>query len=555
MIVDMTGKRDAHERLPELIAAAVRVFTREGYRLARMSDVAAEMGLSEAAIYRYVGSKEGLFVLAIRHALLLEDLPAGDLPLSPAPLAATVAEARDFIAEVVPFGALAEALSGPGAGDTAAEFEKILRELFELESRTREAADMLERSARELPEMADLLNAGIRAPVLAALTEYLAARAEAGTLRRTPDTAATARLVLETLTWFARHRFSDPDGAAIPVGLAADTAVDALVHALVPASPASASAPGGCPVTGDAAVHVAGLRMSFGATEVLHGIDFDVRYGEVFCLLGPNGAGKTTTLEILEGFTAQTDGHVSVLGMNPAAQPARLRERAGMVLQECGFPRQARVAELIDLWRSYYPNPRPLGDLLEVVELTEVRNTQVRKLSGGQRRRLDFALALAGDPDLVFLDEPTTGFDPEARRRCWAAIENLRRLGKTVLLTTHYLDEAEQLADRIAILRAGRIELAGTTHEVAARAGLATRISFTTPSALRRGQVPLPDGVDLSVRGPESVCHTGNAAMTLRTLLDWARQNSLGDLDGLAVTAPRLEDTYLQLTTANGDRA
>jgi ABC-2 type transport system ATP-binding protein len=182
-------------------------------------------------------------------------------------------------------------------------------------------------------------------------------------------------------------------------------------------------------VTGDAAVYVAGLRMSFGATEVLHGIDFDVRYGEVFCLLGPNGAGKTTTLEILEGFTAQTDGHVSVLGMNPAAQPARLRERAGMVLQECGFPRQARVAELIDLWRSYYPNPRPLGDLLEVVELTEVRNAQVRKLSGGQRRRLDFALALAGDPDLVFLDEPTTGFDPEARRRCWAAIENLRRLG------------------------------------------------------------------------------------------------------------------------------
>jgi len=301
-------------------------------------------------------------------------------------------------------------------------------------------------------------------------------------------------------------------------------------------------------VTGDAAVHVAGLRMSFGATEVLHGIDFDVRYGEVFCLLGPNGAGKTTTLEILEGFTAQTDGHVSVLGMNPAAQPARLRERAGMVLQECGFPRQARVAELIDLWRSYYRHPRPLGDLLEVVELTEVRNAQVRKLSGGQRRRLDFALALAGDPDLVFLDEPTTGFDPEARRRCWAAIENLRRLGKTVLLTTHYLDEAEQLADRIAILRAGRIELTGTTHEVAVRAGLATRISFTTPSALRRGLVPLPHGIDLSVRGPESVCHTGNAAMTLSMLLDWARQNSLGDLDGLAVTAPRLEDTYLQLT-------
>jgi len=182
------------------------------------------------------------------------------------------------------------------------------------------------------------------------------------------------------------------------------------------------------------------------------------------------------------------------------------------------------------------------------VELTGMRNTQVRKLSGGQRRRLDFALALAGDPDLIFLDEPTTGFDPEARRRCWAAIEKLRGLGKTILLTTHYLDEAERLADRIAILRDGRIELCGTTHEVATRAGLATRISFTTPSALRRGQVPPPDGIDLAVRGSESVCHTGNAAMTLRLLLAWATEHSLGDLDGLAVTAPRLEDTYLQLT-------
>jgi ABC-2 type transport system ATP-binding protein len=296
------------------------------------------------------------------------------------------------------------------------------------------------------------------------------------------------------------------------------------------------------------AVRVRDLRMSFGGTEILHGVDFDVHHGEVFCLLGPNGAGKTTTLEILEGFRSPTGGTVRVLGLDPAAQPARLRERAGMVLQECGFPRQARVAELIDTWRAYYPNPRPLADLLAVVELGEMRNTQVRKLSGGQRRRLDFALALAGDPDLIFLDEPTTGFDPEARRRCWAAIENLRGLGKTILLTTHYLDEAERLADRIAILRAGRIELSGTTQEVATRAGLATRISFTTPSALRRGQVPPPPGIDLTVCGPESVCHTRNAALTLRLLLDWATEHGLGDLNGLAVTAPRLEDTYLQLT-------
>ena len=308
-------------------------------------------------------------------------------------------------------------------------------------------------------------------------------------------------------------------------------------------------------MTDGVAVQVRDLEMKFGATQVLHGVTFDVNYGEVFCLLGPNGAGKTTTLEILEGFRPPTAGTVRVLGLNPAAQAAKLRERAGMVLQECGFPRQARVGELLEVWRSYYPNPRPLGDLLEVVELTEARNTQVRKLSGGQRRRLDFALALAGDPDLVFLDEPTTGFDPEARMRCWAAIENLRRLGKTIMLTTHYLDEAERLADRIAILRAGRIELAGTTQEVAALAGLATRISFTTPPAVRRGRVPLPAGVDLTVRGPESVCHTGNPGTTMRLLLAWVTEHSLGDLDGLAVTAPSLEDTYLQLTgpdQANG---
>ncbi len=308
-------------------------------------------------------------------------------------------------------------------------------------------------------------------------------------------------------------------------------------------------------MTDGVAVQVRDLEMKFGATQVLHGVTFDVNYGEVFCLLGPNGAGKTTTLEILEGFRPPTAGTVRVLDLNPAAQAAKLRERAGMVLQECGFPRQARVGELLEVWRSYYPKPRPLGDLLEVVELTEARNTQVRKLSGGQRRRLDFALALAGDPDLVFLDEPTTGFDPEARMRCWAAIENLRRLGKTIMLTTHYLDEAERLADRIAILRAGRIELAGTTQEVAALAGLATRISFSTPPAVRRGRVPLPAGVDLTVRGPESVCHTGNPGTTMRLLLAWATEHSLGDLDGLAVTAPSLEDTYLQLTgpdQANG---
>jgi AcrR family transcriptional regulator len=236
----MTTKRSARERFPEVIAAAVRVFARDGYRSAHMSDVAREAGLSEAAIYRYVDGKEGLFVLAIRHALLLEPLPgeddpAGEFPLKAPPLAEMVSEAHQFVAEAIPFGSLAEALHTADPGDPAGELESIMRELFSLEEQTAQAADMIERSARELPELAELLNAGLRGPVLAALAEYLESRAKTGMLRVTPDTAATARLVLETLTWFARHRLSDPQGAAIPAGLAQETAVDALLHALVPA--------------------------------------------------------------------------------------------------------------------------------------------------------------------------------------------------------------------------------------------------------------------------------------------------------------------------------
>ncbi len=295
------------------------------------------------------------------------------------------------------------------------------------------------------------------------------------------------------------------------------------------------------------AIEVRGLSMSYGAKQVLCGVDFDVRAGEVFCLLGPNGAGKTTTVEILEGFRQRTGGTVRVLGLDPTDQRARLRERLGIVLQECGFPRQARVAELIDIWRAYYPRPRPLDELLAVVELTADRCCQVRRLSGGQRRRLDFALALAGDPDLVFLDEPTTGFDPESRRRCWAVIENLRSLGKTIVLTTHYLDEAERLADRVAILQAGRVQTVGSVRQVARRAGVPTTITFTAPDALRIGLVSPPGCLDLEVRGDVAVCRTPNAAHALRELLAWAAGNGFGDLDDLAVETPTLEDAYLQL--------
>ncbi len=297
------------------------------------------------------------------------------------------------------------------------------------------------------------------------------------------------------------------------------------------------------------AIEVSGLTMSYGDRQVLGGVDFEVAVGEVFCLLGPNGAGKTTTVEILEGFRRRTGGRVSVLGLDPQAQPTRLRERVGMVLQECGFPRQARVAELIDCWRGYYERPRATDDLLQVVELTQDRNTQVRRLSGGQRRRLDLALALAGDPDLIFLDEPTTGFDPESRRRCLAAIENLRTLGKTIVLTTHYLDEAEKLADRVAILADGRIQVAGSVRQVARQAGITTKIKFTAPERMRDGSLPPPASVTVVLTGEQAVCTAPSPSAALRDLLHWATANDLGDLEDLSVESPTLEDAYLRLVT------
>ena len=234
-------------------------------------------------------------------------------------------------------------------------------------------------------------------------------------------------------------------------------------------------------VTEDA-IEVVGLHKRYGERTVLERVDFTVGRGEVFALLGPNGAGKTTTVEILEGFRQPTGGRVRVLGLDPSRRPRQLREQVGVVLQECGFPLHLRVFEVLDLWRSLYRRPRALDELLAVVELDDHAGQLVKRLSGGQRRRLDFALALAGDPELIFLDEPTTGFDPEARRRCWAAIGNLRTLGKTVLLTTHYLDEAEHLADRVAILRDGYIRACGTPAELARQAGAQPRLQMVEPS-------------------------------------------------------------------------
>jgi ABC-2 type transport system ATP-binding protein len=294
----------------------------------------------------------------------------------------------------------------------------------------------------------------------------------------------------------------------------------------------------------DDAVVVDGLEKAYDGKQVLCGVDLRVGRGEVFALLGPNGAGKTTTVEILEGYRDATAGQVHVLGFDPAEHCTALRQRTGVVLQACGFPNHLRVGELIDAWRSYFPAPRRADELLDLVELSSERRTLVRRLSGGQRRRLDFALALAGDPDLIFLDEPTTGFDPEARRRCWSAIENLRQLGKTILLTTHYLDEAERLADRIAILCGGRIRATGTAEELSRGAGTPTRITVRVPPsnpldaatlAELGGQLDRDRLTILTDRPPE----------VLRQLL-----GTFDDLPGLVIEPPDLEATYLTLVGA-----
>jgi ABC-2 type transport system ATP-binding protein len=285
---------------------------------------------------------------------------------------------------------------------------------------------------------------------------------------------------------------------------------------------------------------VQGLSKRYGEREVLRGLDLEVRHGEVFSLLGPNGAGKTTTVEILEGYRNASSGAVRVLGFDPSMHPSELRERTGVVLQECGFPDHLRVGELVDGWRAYYRKPRPLLELLELVELRDERGTLVRRLSGGQRRRLDFALALAGDPDLVFLDEPTTGFDPEARRRCWSAIQNLRTLGKTIVLTTHYLDEAERLADRVAVLAGGCIRAVGTPRELTRKSSAPTCISFTVPAEGRSSKVLRRHRATIGGDRVEvSTCH---ASKMLAELLA-----SFGELPELRVAPPTLEDAYLEL--------
>ena len=280
------------------------------------------------------------------------------------------------------------------------------------------------------------------------------------------------------------------------------------------------------------AVTVSELRKSYGEVEAVRGISFEIASGEIFGLLGPNGAGKTTTVEILEGYRERDAGSVTVLGADPARAGDSWREQIGVVLQSSAMYQTLSVAESLALFAGYFERPRDVAEVVQLIGLEEKRDAHVRTLSGGQRRRLDLGLALVGDPDLLFLDEPTTGFDPQARRRAWESISSLRSLGKTILLTTHYLDEAERLCDRVAVLRDGRIAAMGRPGELT---------GALPPTEIRYRQ----NGRDVVLRTEEPT-----------RLLNELTQKALAEgreLEALEVRRPSLEEVYLSLTDEAGE--
>ena len=291
-------------------------------------------------------------------------------------------------------------------------------------------------------------------------------------------------------------------------------------------------------------IDVRGLHKSYGDVEAVAGIDLHVDRGEVFALLGPNGAGKTTSVEILEGYRDRTAGDVSVLGHDPARTDADLKRRIGIVLQSTGVDPYLTVRETVSLYAGYYPSPRNVDEVVDLVGLAEKRATRVNKLSGGQQRRLDVAVALAGDPELLFLDEPTTGFDPNARRNAWEIVKNLTAIGKTIFLTTHFMDEAQYLADRVAVIAAGSIVAEGTPATLGGRDQMQTRIRFHVPDGRPppptvSGATTQPDGsIEIRTEDPTRVVHE---------LTAWALEQGYA-FDPLEVTQPSLEDVYLDLT-------
>jgi ABC-2 type transport system ATP-binding protein len=295
-------------------------------------------------------------------------------------------------------------------------------------------------------------------------------------------------------------------------------------------------------------IEVRGLRKSYGSVEAVAGVDLEVYAGEVFAFLGPNGAGKTTTVEILEGYRHRTAGDVRVLGADPAKAGRAWRARIGVVLQEAEPEAELTAEECLSMYAGYYARPRPVAETLDLVGLSDHRATRCARMSGGQRRRLDVALALIGDPELIFLDEPTTGFDPAARQSLWATIAGLRDLGKTIFLTTHYMEEAEELADRIAVLAAGRIVAQGSPATLGGRDTEASVISFTLPPGVPVTDLPpaVAARVTRTAGGHLQVEATSPGPL-LAELGSWAEAHHLDLLD-LQVQRHTLEDIYLQLT-------
>jgi len=366
------------------------------------------------------------------------------------------------------------------------------------------------------------------------------AAAAQGEQRLSPDASAAAGVDVP-------HTPGRGDPAATAAGSRPDGRA-AKVAEGASREPAARMPEGTGQVSRPSVIEVRGLRKSYDGVEAVAGIDLDVRAGEVFAFLGPNGAGKTTTVEILEGYRRRTAGEVLVLGADPARAGRDWRARIGVVLQESQPEDELSAEECLSLYAGYYPRPRPVAETLELVGLADRRTARCGRLSGGQRRRLDVALALIGDPKLIFLDEPTTGFDPAARKSAWDVIAGLRDLGKTIFLTTHYMEEAEYLADRIAVLAAGRIVAEGTAATLGGRDTEAAVISFTLPPGMFAADLPpLVAAAVSDDPGNKVLARTPSPLPLLGALVGWAQARGI-DLPDLEVHRPTLEDVYLQLT-------
>ncbi len=295
------------------------------------------------------------------------------------------------------------------------------------------------------------------------------------------------------------------------------------------------------------AVVVRELRKSYGSLEALAGVDLDIEPGEVFALLGPNGAGKTTLIEILEGYRTRTAGDVRVLGVDPSHPTQEWRSRIGIVLQSPGLFEELKVEELIAHFAGFYAAPMSVDHVIEMVGLQGKRTSRCSALSGGQKRRVDLALGIIGDPDLIFLDEPTTGFDPSARRQAWELVRELTSLGKTVLLTTHYMDEAEALADRVGVIIAGQLAAVSTPRDLGGRARAIAHVSFATVPQFIGKPLPVLRGAEVRAEAGQYIITTDFPTAVVKTLADWAFTHGVPELPALAVTRPSLEDTYLQM--------